>query len=152
MRCGWGENAEAGGRIDKNGSLQRFLVSGHSPTEHDTMEIEQGKEKDTVTFHLIKSPHFQTLQVDGAVGNLTPSGLSLTFYVERVALPKMMTYEVQGDGSLGTLVSAQGKSGIVRELQSSFVLDAATARSLVELLGTILKNFESEKTKTDEHD
>ena len=116
------------------------------------MEIEQGKEKDTVTFHLIKSPHFQTLQVDGAVGNLTPSGLSLTFYVERVALPKMMTYEVQDDGSLGTLVSAQGKSGIVRELQSSFVLDVATARSLVELLGTMLKNFESEETKTDEHD
>jgi hypothetical protein len=116
------------------------------------MEIEQGKEKDTVTFHLIKSPHFQTLQVDGAVGNLTPSGLSLTFYVERVALPKMMTYEVQDDGSLGTLVSAQGKSGIVRELQNSFVLDVATARSLVELLGTMLKNFESEETKTDEHD
>jgi hypothetical protein len=137
---------------DKNVSLQRFPHREQCLGTHDSMEIEQGKEKDTVTFHLIKSPHFQTLQVDGAVGNLTPSGLSLTFYVERVALPKMMTYEVQDNGSLGTLVSAQGKSGIVRELQSSFVLDVATARSLVELLGTMLKNFESEETKTDEHD
>ncbi len=113
----------------------------------DTMESEEEQKKDTVTFHLIKSPHFQTLQVDGAVGNLTPSGLSLTFYVERGALPKMMTYEVQDDGSLGSLVSAQGKSGIVRELQSSFVLDIATARSLMDLLGTMLKNFEPEETK-----
>ena len=111
------------------------------------MESEEEQKKDTVTFHLIKSPHFQTLQVDGAVGNLTPSGLSLTFYVERGALPKMMTYEVQDDGSLGSLVSAQGKSGIVRELQSSFVLDIATARSLMDLLGTMLKNFEPEETK-----
>lgn len=116
------------------------------------MDIEQGKGKDTVTFHLIKSPHFQTLRADGVVGNLTPSGLSLTFFVERGALPKVMTYEVQSSGDLGQLVAAQGKSGIVRELQSSVVLDADSARSLIELLGTMLKNFGSEETKGNEHD
>lgn len=116
------------------------------------METDEGKEKDTVTFHLIKSPHFQTLRADGALGTLMPNGLSLTFFVERGAVPQKMTYEVQADGKLGTLVSAEGKSGIVRELQNSFVLDAASARSLMKLLGKMLKDFEPEKATTNEHD
>ena len=116
------------------------------------METEGEKAKDTVTFHLIKSPHFQTLRADGVVGNLTPSGLSVTFFVERGVLPQAMTYEVQDDGLLGPLVGARGKSGIVRELQSSFVLDVASARSLMELLETMLKNTEPEETHSNEHD
>jgi hypothetical protein len=115
------------------------------------MDIEEKQDKDTVTFHLVKSPHFQTLQVDGAVGNVTPSGLSLTFYIERAVLPKIMTYEVENDGSLGSLISAQGKSGIVRELQSCFVLDVSTAHSLVDLLSAMLKNSEPEETTANEH-
>ncbi len=102
----------------------------------------EGEKKDTVTFHLIKSPHFQTLRVDGAVGNVTPSGLSLSFFVERGAFPKVMTYEVKDDGELGDLVAAQGKTGIVRELQTGLVLDVDSARSLAALLATMLKNFE----------
>ena len=113
------------------------------------METEGTKEKDTVTFHLIKSPHFQTLRVDGVVGNLSPSGLSLTFFVERGAIPNMMTYEVKDSGELGKLTAAQGKNGIVRELQSSLVMDVDSARSLVELLGKMLKDLETEEP--DEH-
>lgn len=117
------------------------------------METAKETEKPTVTFHLIKSPQFRTLRVDGAVGNLTPAGLSLTFFVERGAVPKSMTYEVQDDGSLGNLVAAEGKTGIVRELQTSLVLDVASVRILLEQLGTMLKNFESnEEPSHNDHD
>lgn len=109
------------------------------------MNPEPEAEKNTVTFHLIKSPHFQTLRVDGTIGNLTANGLSLTFFVERGAVPNEMTYEIQSDGSLGSLVAARGKAGLVRELQTSLLLDVTSARNLMELLGTMLENFESEE-------
>jgi hypothetical protein len=106
-----------------------------------------------VTFHLIKSSQFRSLRVDGAVGSITPGGISLTFFVERGAIPRAITHEVLTDGSLGELVSAEGKTGIVRELQTSLVLDFASARSLMEQLGKMLKNVEpNEDAKTDEGD
>ncbi len=114
--------------------------------------METGKQKDqeTVTFHLIKAPQFCTQRVDGAVGSLTPGGVSLAFFVERGPIPKLVTHKVADDGSLGALVSAEGKTGIVRELQTGIILDFRSARSLHEQLGRILEDLDKDNLEPDE--
>ena len=108
------------------------------------METEPETEKDTVTFHLIKSERFQSLRVDGAFGSLSPGGLSLSFFVERQAIPQRMTYEVTADGSLDKIIDAQGKTGIIRELQTGILLDVDTARSLRDQLSKMLSTLDKE--------
>ena len=92
----------------------------------------------TVTFHLLKSPGYQTLRVDGAIGSMTPSGLALSFYVERGPLPQTVTHEINEDGSLGEVVSVTGKNGIIREIQTGIVIDVDSARDLIKELEKLL--------------
>lgn len=106
------------------------------------MGTQKEKEKDTVTFHLIKSPRFQSLRVDGAFGRISPNGLDLSFFVERVAIPQQITHEVDSDGALGKLVAAQGKAGMVRELQAGIVMDLKSAEILHKQLGEMLSNLD----------
>lgn len=94
----------------------------------------------TVTFHLIKSPGYQTLRVDGAIGSMTPSGLALSFYVERGPLPQTVTHEIDENGALGKVVSATGKKGIIREIQTGIVIDVGSARDLIKELEKLLPN------------
>lgn len=113
------------------------------------MGTEKEQEKDTVTFHLIKSPRFQSLRVDGAFGRISPNGLDLSFFVERVAIPQQITHEVESDGTLGKLVGAQGKGGMVRELQAGIVMDLKSAEILHRQLGEMLSNLD--QNTEDEH-
>jgi hypothetical protein len=113
------------------------------------MEIKGNTEKDTVTFHLIKSGQFQSLRVDGALGSISPAGISLSFFVERRPIPQTMTHEVFEDGALGNVIDAQGKNGIIRELQSGILLDEETARSLRDQLSKMLLTLE--KTENGSH-
>lgn len=114
--------------------------------------METGKQdlRETVTFHLIKAPQFHSQRVDGAVGSVTPGGVSLVFFIERGPIPKVVTHEVAEDGSLGALVSAEGKTGIVRELQTGIILDFRSARSLHDQLGRILEDLDKEDLEPEE--
>lgn len=98
----------------------------------------------TVTFHLIKSPGHQTLRVDGAIGSMTPTGLALSFYVERGPIPQTVTHEITETGALGKVVSATGKKGIIREIQTGIVIDVAGARDLIKELEKLLSNSKVE--------
>jgi hypothetical protein len=109
----------------------------------------------SVPFHYIKSNEFRVLHADGAIGNVTPSGLLfLGFYSERAALPQMMVHEVTEDGQVGIerLDERVGKKGIVREIEVGAILSVETAVSLVawlqeriELIRTLRKTAGSDK-------
>ena len=52
------------------------------------MADSERKRPDKIRFHYLKSPHFMTVHVDGAIGGPTPRGLlHAAVYAERVAIP-----------------------------------------------------------------
>lgn len=101
--------------------------------------------KETVTFHLIKAPDFQSKRVDGAFGSVAPNGLSLSFFVERPVIPKTMTHEITADDTLGKLVDATGKEGLVREIITGILLDVDAAKTLAQQLDTMVSAWEKQQ-------
>lgn len=98
------------------------------------------EESNTVTFHFIKGPRFESHKIDGAIADYVPGGISLAFFVERTAIPQSVTHQFEADGSLGKVCSATGKDGIVREIQTGIILDLDEAQDLVDqITGLIAK-------------
>ena len=73
-----------------------------------------------VPFHYIKSNFFRVFHTDGAVGNVTPSGLIfIGFYSERGAIPQIMVHDITEAGQVGAERQDErvGKKGVVREVE-----------------------------------
>jgi hypothetical protein len=90
-----------------------------------------------VPFYYIKSNLFRVLHADGAIGNVTPSGLIfLGFYNERAALPQVLVHEITESGQVGAEHPDErvSKKGIVREIEVGAIMSAETATSLVAWL------------------
>lgn len=90
-----------------------------------------------VPFHYIKSNFFRVLHADGAVGNITPSGLIfMGFYSERSAIPQMMVHDITESGQVGSEHPDErvGKKGIVREVEVGATMSVETATSIVAWL------------------
>lgn len=102
------------------------------------------EELPTITFHLIKTPSYHTHHVDGVIGGFTPNdGVSLEFFTERGTIPQTVTYQVNADGTLGTMVGKTGKEGIVREIQTGVILDLEGLKSLHEQIGQMIEQLEN---------
>jgi hypothetical protein len=104
------------------------------------------KRPESVRFHYIKSPHFLTVHVDGAIGGPTPRGLlHAAIYAERAAIPTSTVQPVLADGRLGDEIQAErvGKEGVVRELQVDLVMDLPAAQSLYKWLGEHVGKLEA---------
>ncbi|MGH9496184.1 MAG: hypothetical protein ACRD3B_14390 [Candidatus Sulfotelmatobacter sp.] len=91
----------------------------------------------SVPFHYIKSNSFRVVHTDGAVGNVTPSGLIFVgFYSERSAIPQMMVHEITETGQIGTehLDERVTKKGIVREVEVGATMSVEVAKTIVAWL------------------
>jgi hypothetical protein len=108
----------------------------------------KSSEPKRVTFHLIKGPHFESRQVDGVIGSIGPNRrASLAFFVERDPIPQSITHKVHDDGSLGEVIGATGKPGIVREVQTGVVMDLTGLRTLQNQLTQMLAAIETQSTR-----
>lgn len=84
-----------------------------------------------VQFHYIKAKGFRVVHVDGAVGSLTPRGLiHAALFSERLPIPKMSSHQIGKDGSIGSPIAQETRSGVVREVEISLLMDRNTAESL----------------------
>lgn len=102
---------------------------------------------DYIEFHLIKSPQFRVIHVDGGLGGITPRGFChIALYNERQAIPQLMTRELLEGGELGDEEVAEvrgreAKAGIVREIEIDLIFNEQTAQQLHEWLGRRLEEF-----------
>lgn len=111
----------------------------------------QDESNDSVTFHYIKGPDFRTIHIDGAIGGITPSGfLHIAMYCERSAIPTEMTHQVMPDGSLGPIVSREGKVGVARQMEIDIIVNESTAKSLKVWLDQKLEEFERRRSTMSE--
>jgi len=114
-----------------------------------------------VPFHYIKSNFFRVVHCDGAVGNVTPSGLIFVgFYSERGAIPQMMVHEITETGEVGPEHQDErvSKKGIVREVEIGATMSVETATSFitwlqekVDLIHKLRKSAQPEKAKDAVH-
>jgi hypothetical protein len=102
-----------------------------------------------IEFHYQKSPIYRTVHADGAYGGNTPSGyIAVTFYSERSAIPRNMisdvTYDEQGQPSLGPERQVEGLEGVMRQLEVSVMLDINSSRNLYSWLRRHLGQLETQ--------
>jgi hypothetical protein len=86
--------------------------------------------------HYIKNHDFKTIQGNGIFGGLTNSGqIDINFFTERGPIPKKLIYEVEPEtGEIKKEIGRESKNGIIREVHLGVLLDAATAKSIIEWL------------------
>lgn len=97
-----------------------------------------------VAFDYIKSSNFRTIQADGAIGGLTPSGkIHFALYSERQPIPRRLVHNLNTDGSLGPIIQEESVSrdAIVREMEIDIFLNFNVARSLYQWLGQQIEEW-----------
>jgi hypothetical protein len=99
-----------------------------------------------IRFHWVKSQYFRVIHADGAYGGLTPyGGVFCCLYSDRIPIPTVTAQVVQKNGQVGEEIAdkKEGPDGIEREVETCFVMNLTTAKSLRDLLDTRIKLLES---------
>jgi hypothetical protein len=107
----------------------------------------------TIVFHYIKAPHFFATHADGVVGGVTPRRLiHMNFYAERGAIPTRVTHKLKSDGTLGdeVLAERQSREGLVRELETSVLMDLKVAVAFRDWLDAKIAILKSEQSPAKE--
>lgn len=87
----------------------------------------------TVDMHYIKGVDYRSVHVDGVFGGITNKGfLHISFFAERMPIPKQVTYKINSDGSLGDEIFEKRKSkeGVIRQLEIDLMMNEETAKDL----------------------
>lgn len=96
-----------------------------------------------ITFDYTQSNLFRVVHVDGATASITPNlDIDLVFWSEHHSIPVEVTYEVSPEGTLGREIGRVNRDTIVREVEVSMPISISTARALIELLETAVKQIE----------
>lgn len=108
--------------------------------------MSEPKPKETLTFHLLKTPTFQTLHADGMFTSIAPGErVFLAFYTERMPIPNTLEHEIKEDGALGERMGMTGKRGIVREIHTGITLSLDTLDDLEKHIAEIRKQFQDQE-------
>lgn len=108
---------------------------------------------DSLEFHYQKTQQYSVLHVDGCIGGPTPRGiLSLSFFSERSAIPRIgrRTILAQDEGQVtaGPEEVTDSLDGIVRQIDTTVMMDLRTAQELHQFLGeqiALMQNIDDVK-------
>lgn len=104
------------------------------------------KKKDsngTIELHYLKTKNYRTYYFDGLYGGITPNGknIYMDIFLERNSTPQIMKHEVI-DGTIGKIISKNGKDGIIREVECGLIMDIETARKLRNWLDAKIDEYD----------
>ena len=102
------------------------------------------KQPTEILIHYVKCDGFRTVHADGAIGGATPNGknLHVSFYAERLPIPRAARYELGPGGKLGGVLEQEGRGGVYRELQFDAIMNYDTARALRKWLDDQISQHE----------
>src|ERR1035441_2340953 len=84
-----------------------------------------------VEFRFAESNLHRTVFISGAMGGITPLGLiQASFFSEHAPTPDVVKYALLPTGQLGSEVSRQGPTAMVRDIEVSIVMTLDTARNI----------------------
>ena len=88
-----------------------------------------------IAFDYIKGQLFHVVHADGVIGGMTPTGnIHVAFFSERIAIPQRELRKINPDGTLGDIVSIEGRHAIVREVDVDVMMSHSVAETLIEWL------------------
>lgn len=100
---------------------------------------------DQIRVHNKISANYRELHIDGAFGGITTRGyINLSFYAERLPIPKATDFSITSEGKMGDKIadSEDSKQGLLREFEFGVYMDITTAKSLVEFLNVKITELE----------
>ena len=105
--------------------------------------------KKTIQFQYVFPDNYNPVYCNGAYGGIATKGeIIMNFYLERMPVPKALTYEINDDGSLGNMLETEpddfGKK-VIRYVSSGVVLSEMSAKAIYEWLGRQICELESQK-------
>ncbi len=95
-----------------------------------------------IPIHFVKGNHFRVAIASGAWFGADPQGnFHLTFYSERMPLPKKIIMRLAEDGQFlaEDTTKRESKDGIVREMEIDIVMSIPAAQGLLQLLAQNLQ-------------
>lgn len=107
--------------------------------------------KSKIRFDYLKVDHFRNIHVDGAIGGIAPRGfINMAVYTERLAIPQQTVQPMLQNGNLGTEIGKErvSRNSIIRDLEANLVMDADSAKSIVDWLNKKIKLLEKKGNKT----
>lgn len=108
--------------------------------ENNLVAHEEDQAPRQITFEYNQSNSFRVVHVEGATASVTPKAdINISFWSEHHSIPLAITYEVSPEGALGREIERITRNTIVREIEVSMSMSIDTARSIIELLETVVK-------------
>ena len=95
-----------------------------------------------VNIYYQKNPLYRSIYADGLIGGPTPANsICFSFYATRNTLPKSVKHEITPEGGVSAdgKLSADSKSGIMREIEVSVYLNKQTAKEIFEYLKKLVE-------------
>jgi hypothetical protein len=102
-----------------------------------------------VNFDYLKSGQFRLVHADGAYIAITQSGLTISFFAERAAIPKRIVHALNPDGTIGQELQdkREVRNAIIRDTEVSVVMTREVAVKVVDAIQDILKRYNDELQK-----
>lgn len=117
------------------------MSENDKPIEENNLAAhEEDQAPRQVTFEYNQSNLFRVVHVEGAIASVSPNlGINIFFWSEHHSIPLAITYEVSPEGALGREIERITRNTIVREIEVSMSMSIDTAKSIIELLETAVK-------------
>jgi len=110
---------------------EKASLEKESPVEREV----KGEVPAQLEVRYAKSGSFRAVRADGVYGGILPSlHIHMSFFVERGPLPNKVKYLVSREGKLEGEASVDIEDGIVREVETSIVMDLVIARGFLDWL------------------
>jgi len=110
---------------------EKPAVEEESPVEREA----KGEPPSQLEVRYAKSGSFRAVHADGVYGGILPSlNVHMSFFVERGPVPNKVNYLVSREGKLEGEASVDIEGGIVREVETTVVMDLAIARGFLDWL------------------
>lgn len=105
------------------------------------------QEKPQITFKYLFPEDYDPIYVNGAHGGISPRGeIVVNFYLERPALPRAISHEINPNGTIGgetAVEPADFKASLVRSIENGVIMNYQSAREFHLWLGERLRELES---------
>jgi hypothetical protein len=97
-----------------------------------------------IKFDYIKTPQFRIIHADGAIVSVLPSGLTVTFFSERMPIPKRVVHEITAEGNLGPEIMAERdvRDTIIRDTEVVVSMSIERAKALSDVLNRYIGLYE----------
>lgn len=101
------------------------------------------KPPDTINFDYLKSGQFRVVHADGAFVSLSQTGVNVSFFTERQAIPRRVVHKVDAHGIVGEEITSERvvRDAIVRDVEISVMMTTDSAERLIDVLQKVVKSY-----------